>query len=261
MSSPRLHREIENGTALIGSDAHVWPGTYTPAMRAMIKLAREIQPDLLVLNGDVFDGATISRFPSIGHEDKPSLIDELRACQQFTQDLADAAPKADHIWSLGNHDLRFETRIANDLPGYKGVHGFHLKDHFRQWTPCWSLWVNAGDPGHTVIKHRKAGGIHARRNNALNAGVTMVTGHTHRLGSTALDDYRGRRWGVEGGFLAVPGGPQFVHYTEDDVCDWQSGFVKLTWRAFELLPPTLIYVDNDLETFTYRDEIYVLEAA
>jgi hypothetical protein len=254
VSDARLHREIENGTALIGSDVHVWPGPYTPAMRAFLHLARDLQPDLMILNGDVFDGATISRFPSIGHETKPSLVEELEACQAYTEELADAV-NCPLYWPLGNHDLRFETKLANDLPEFVGVPGFHLKDHFPRWTPCWSLWLNHATPGHTVVKHRKAGGLHARRNNALNAGVTLVTGHTHRLGATPLDDYRGRRWGIETGTLAVPGGPQFVHYTEDDVCDWQSGFVKLTWRNWELLPPTLIYVDNAAETFTYRDQV------
>lgn len=226
-------------------------------MRALLALARDLQPDLLILNGDVFDGASISRFPSIGPEDKPGLIDELRACQQFTEELADAAPKSEPIWTLGNHDLRFETRLANDLPEYKGVHGFHLKDHFSRWKLCWALWVNEDFPtSHVIVKHRKAGGLDARRNNALNMGVTTVTGHTHRLGATPIDNARGRHWGIETGFLAVPGGPQFVHYTEDDVCDWQSGFVKLTWKDWQLLPPTLIYVDNNAETFTYQDEVH-----
>lgn len=44
-----------------------------------------------------------------------------------------------------------------------------------------SMWmrldINAGALGHTTIKHRWRGGVHATRNNAVNAGVNFVTAH------------------------------------------------------------------------------------
>ncbi len=72
--------------------------------------------------------------------------------------------------------------------------------------PCWRVIVN----GNVHIKHRFKGGIHAARNNTLNAGESIVTGHLHRLQATPLTDYTGLRWGIETGTLAEPCGDQFT---------------------------------------------------
>ena len=89
------------------------------------------------------------------------------------------------------------------------------------------------------------GGIHATRNNTLNAGTTIVTGHLHSLKVTPLTDYRGNRWGVDTGTLADPNGPQFVDYLEDNSTDWRSGFVVLTFHQGRLLWPEVVYVLDD----------------
>jgi len=252
VSEVRLHEAMQDGVILVGSDAHVWPGPFTPAMRTFVHLAQTLLPVAVVLNGDVFDGAKISRFPSIGHEEKPEVAEELAACQAFcaTVELS-LAEDTRKVWTLGNHDLRFETKLANEVSQYKGISGFHLKDHFPNWEPCWSFWVNDD----VCIKHRKSGGVHAAYNNTLRAGVTMVTGHTHMLNVTPYTDYRGTRYGVQTGFLAEPDGPQFVHYTEDDCCNWNSGMVVLSWHEGTLLPPELVYVNNKHQTYQFRGKV------
>lgn len=229
----RLCQSVENGTILVGSDAHYIPGSVTQAHKAFVKLCRELKPSIVVMNGDVFDGATISRWPRIGWDRRPSVKDELRACKERLAEIIDAAPRAVRFWPLGNHDARFETRLAADAPEYEGVTGFHLKDHFPEWKPCWSLFVNEN----TVIKHRFKGGIHATHNNTLWAGRTMVTGHLHSLKVTPLSDYNGTRYGVDCGTLADPDGEQFTDYTEDSPKNWRSGFAVLTYKDGHLLPP------------------------
>jgi hypothetical protein len=102
---------------------------------------------------------------------------------------------------LGNHDARFENRLAANAPQYEQVHGFSLKDHFPAWRPCWAVWN-----GSTVIKHRYKGGVHATHNNTVNSGVNIVTGHLHSLKVTPFDDYNGTRYGVDTGTLADPQG-------------------------------------------------------
>lgn len=207
---------------------------------------REMKPKAIINNGDAFDGASISRFPRIGWDSKPSVIEELKACKERLSEIEEAADGAKLYWPLGNHDSRFENRLAQNSPEYEGVHGFHLKDHFLEWAPCWSVWIN----GEVVIKHRLKGGIHATRNNTLNAGKTTFTGHLHQLKVTPLDDYNGTRWGVDTGTLAEPGGPQFVDYTEDGILDWRSGFAVATFYRGQLLWPELCRVmDNNLVDF------------
>lgn len=247
----RHHLDISDGVVLIGSDAHYWPGIITPAHRAFVQFCRTEKPAAVILNGDVLDGAGISRHPSIGWENKPSLIEEIEACQARLAEIERAAPKAELVWTLGNHDARFESRLANVAPEYARVHGVHLKDHFGyRWNPCWATWINE----HTVVKHRWKGGIHATHNNTVNSGKSIVTGHLHSLKVTPWTDYTGTRWGVDTGTLAEPGGPQFVDYTEDNPVNWRSGFAVLTFREGELLDPELVRV-RDEATVVWRGKV------
>lgn len=234
----RLHFDVLNGTVLVGSDAHLWPGPLTTAMRAFIKFAEELKPRLVILNGDVVDLPQVSRHPPIGWENHPTVADEIGAAQSALARIEDAAPRnAKLIWTLGNHCSRFETRLATVASEYARLHGFHLKDFFPRWQACWSAWIND-----VVVKHRWKGGVHATHNNAVQSGKSMVTGHLHSQKVTPWTDYTGSRWGVDTGCLADPDAQAFVDYTEDGPKNWRSGFAVLTFTNGKLLPPELVTV-------------------
>jgi PAS domain-containing protein len=238
--------EIQNGVAIVFSDAHFWPGIITTAHRAVVKFCRELKPKLVVNNGDAIDGATISRHPPIGWENRPKLVDEIIAAQERLGEIRDAAPKAIRTWNLGNHDGRYETRLAQVAPEFAKIHGVHLKDHFGDdWRSAWSTWINDD----VVIKHRLKGGIHATHNNTLAAGKSIVTGHLHSLKVTPWSDYNGVRYGVDTGTTADPYGPMFTDYMEDGPRNWRSGFVVLTFHKGRLLWPEVCHVlgKNEVE--------------
>lgn len=234
----RTSMQIDNGVVVIGSDAHYMPEVESVAQAAFLKLIKEIKPRVVVMNGDAFDGGTISRWPRTGWEQRPSVLNELEACRYHLGRIEDAAKRAALVWPLGNHDARFNTRLAAVAGEFEGVPGFSLKDHFPAWTPCWSLWLNE----RVVVKHRFRSGIHATHNNTLWAGTTMVTGHTHSLKVTPITDYNGTRYGVDSGTLADPMGEPFVNYSEDNPKNHRSGFVVLTFHKGVLLPPELCEV-------------------
>ena len=73
--------KINNGVVLIGSDCHYWSEVST-AHLAFLDLCKKLKPSLVILNGDVIDGARISRHPPIGWEGKPTLLQELQVCRQ-----------------------------------------------------------------------------------------------------------------------------------------------------------------------------------
>jgi hypothetical protein len=246
----RRHIEVMNGTVLVWSDAHFWPGVRTAAFRALLLFARELKPKALINNGDSFDGASISRYPRIGWDSKPSVLEELKASQDRLGEIEDVANGAKLFWPLGNHDARFENRLAQNAGEYEGVQGFRLKDHFPAWAPCWSVWINQD----VAIKHRWKGGIHATHNNTVGSGKTMITGHLHSLKVTPYDDYNGTRFGVDTGTLAEPKGPQFVDYLEDAPTNWRSGFVVLTFKDGRLLWPEVCRVLDD-STVDFRGQV------
>jgi hypothetical protein len=240
-STARVSLGIENGTVIVFSDAHFWPGIHTTAYRGLLWAISELKSKALIANGDIFDGASISRFPRIGWDQTPSIIQELKACELAMGEIEDTAKQAYRkvklVWTLGNHDARFENRLAANAPQYEHVKGFSLKDHFPAWTPCWSCWPTEN----VVIKHRWKGGIHATHNNTVNSGVSIVTGHLHSLKVTPYADYTGNRFGVDTGTLADPSGPQFVNYLEDSPTNWRSGFVVLTFKDGQLLWPEVVH--------------------
>jgi hypothetical protein len=254
----RIELDVEDGIVVIGSDAHFWPDERTTAFRAYVKFCHEFAPKIRakIMNGDVLDGASISRHPPIGWEKRPSLIQEIEACRDRLHEIEQAAPKARRLWTLGNHCARFATRLATVAPEFARVHGVALNDHFPNWESAWSCWINDGE---AVVKHRHKNGIHATHNNTIWAGKTMVTGHLHSLKVTPFTDYNGTRWGVDTGCLANTDGPQFLDYTEDGPKNWRAGFAVLTFHRGELLWPELVCVRREEEgEVSFRGKVYTV---
>ena len=234
----RATLDIEYGIVLVGSDAHYWPGPATTAHRAFVKFCKDMKPAAVVLNGDVMDFPQISRHPPIGWESQPTVQQEMEAAQERLSEIESATFRAQKIWTLGNHDGRFETRLATAAPEFAKIAGVHLKDHFPNWRPAWSCWINDD----VVIKHRHKNGVHATHNSTLWAGRTTITGHLHSAKVTPFTDYNGTRYGVDTGCLANPDARSFVDYTEDNPKNWRSAFGVLTFHKGRLLMPELCLV-------------------
>jgi len=98
----------------------------------------------------------------------------------------------------------------------------------------------------TVFRHKWKGSWSAGRNNAMQAGTHVISGHTHHLSAMQYNDYNSHgRWGVQTGCLADPRGEQFIHYTVDSHTDWTSGFALMTYENGYLLQPELIRVFDE----------------
>lgn len=247
----RIKVDIDTGVALVFSDAHYWPGPQSTAHRALVKFAHEFEPKLLVCNGDAVDMASASRHPPIGWEKRPTIQDEIECAQDRLSEVIGACTKRTRrVWNLGNHDARFETRIASAAPEYAKVAGIHLYDHFPEWDRGWATWINDD----VVVKHRFKGGLHAPWNNTMNAGKTMVTGHLHSAKVHPFTDYNGTRYGVDTGCLADPYGEQFCNYTEDSPRNWISAFGALSFVKGKLLWPELVVV-WDKDTVQFRGKL------
>lgn len=235
----RAQFDCKDGVVLVGSDFHIWPGGESVALRAFKKLAKDLKPSAVILNGDVLDFPKISRHPPIGWESAPSPVDEIEAAQDHLNDIVQAIPKGCRkLWPLGNHDARFETRLATVASEYRNIKGIHLSDHFPLWEKGWSAWIN----NDVVVKHRWKGGVHATHNNTVGSGKTMVTGHLHSQKVTPYTDYNGTRYGIDTGCVADPDHKAFTDYTEDGPKSWVSGFAVLKFRGGRLMDPQLVKV-------------------
>jgi len=236
---------ILNGTGIVFSDAHYWPGIVTTAHKGLLWAIKEFKPSFVICNGDALDGASISRHPPSGVSGKePSLIEELKACQERLGEVEETAKQARHnvklVYTWGNHDSRFNARLAANAPEFAKTYGFKLEDHFPNWEFCMTCWPTDD----LVVKHRYKGGVHATHNNTAASGKSVVTGHLHSLKVTPYADYNGNRFGVDTGTLAEPYGPQFS-YGEDNPLNHRSGFAILTFKDGRLLWPELVHKWDD----------------
>jgi predicted MPP superfamily phosphohydrolase len=237
--------EAKKQTIIVASDCHYWPGEATVAHKAFIKLCKQLKPGAIVLNGDVFDGARVSRHDPLYKNDTPTVKQELEVCQERLGEVEKASHNSKLFWLYGNHDTRLWRYMRVNAPECEGAFGADLFDYFPGWHCGYVMHINQN----TVIKHRWHNGIHATHNNVLKSGRNIVTGHLHKLQITPWGDYNGRRYGVDTGTLAEPLSEQFA-YLEGNPVPWASGFAVLTFdENGMLLPPELVEVINDVAYF------------
>jgi predicted phosphodiesterase len=242
----RMDVDMDDGVIFVASDAHYWPGEVSAAHKAFVKLVKKHKPDIIVMNGDAFDGASISRFGKASWSTHaiPTVKQELEAVSDRLGEIEKVAGNGKLVFTMGNHDLRFESKLANTVPEFEGVPGFSLKEHLPHWMFCMSMMVNKN----LMIKHRYHNGIHATWNNSLKSGVSMVTGHLHRLQATIVSDYNGTRWGVDTGTLSETEGDH-MSYGEDNPKNHCSGFAVLTIKNGRLIQPEFCAVLDGVAYF------------
>ena len=225
---PQFHNvDLDDGSILIGSDAHIWPHNDTIMMKAFALASKKLKPKVIVLNGDILDGARVSRHGSLLGQAAPKLTHELAAVHQWIDTLYRAPTR---IWTMGNHDQRVDNYLANNAPELDDYAG-RLSDRFPDWTFCWATTIN-----NLEVRHRFRSGIHAGWNSALHSGISTVTGHTHQLQVTAVRNRNGTHWGIECGMLGDPAHKAF-EYTEGQTNRTQAGFVVITFRNGIMMPP------------------------
>lgn len=257
----RVVLPIKDGCVFVLSDQHYYPGAEpSAAHRASVVLAKRLKPYAIISNGDAIDGASISRWP-VGsfHEldGRPTVAAEIGTVAKHLKEYERMDFVQFLVWNLGNHDARFESRLAAVAPEYAGVKGFTLKEHFDGWLPAWATWLGDANKPEVVVKHRFKGGLYGAHNNALWAGCSIVTGHDHMLWSKAITDINGTRWGIGAGTLADIYNPHFLHYTEDNVQNWQSGFAILHFRGGRFTGPELVHAMPDGRVL-FRGEVVKL---
>ncbi len=244
---PRERRvTVDGGVVIVFSDAHYWPGEASTAHKGLLEVCKALKPRRIVANGDIFDGARISRHDAHGWSRRPSVKEEIEICEHRLGEIEDACGggRCEKDWQIGNHDVRFERSLISKVSDFEGLSGFRLQDRFPRWEMAWSLLVNPGSHHPVMIKHRFASsGIHAAYNATLKGGVHTVSGHTHILEVKPWGDYRGRRYGVQTGTLADPESGS-MEYAENNPSSMCSGFAVLTFKDGLLLMPELAEVIN-----------------
>ena len=110
---------------LILSDLHI-PFHDSKAIHAAIDFAAARNPDCILLNGDVCDFFSLSRFDK--NPTESSIKRELELTRQFLGWLRQKFPKARIIYKLGNHDEWLDKYLLRKCPELFGLAALTLEN-------------------------------------------------------------------------------------------------------------------------------------
>lgn len=190
-----------------------WPDTHLPyqdkrAVDLALKIADYFKPELLILLGDILDAAGFSRFDHDASDPKSFFQTELNEWHGLARAISHAAPDAEKLYLLGNHEARIQKWLWKNpqLKGYEGLdlanalklgdHGFDHKVHEELDLCQGQLTVRHG----TFLGGSTSGA--AARLEMQRAGTSGVSGHVHRAAQYIQRDKRGLRVWIESGHLA-----------------------------------------------------------
>jgi hypothetical protein len=242
--------DVANGSVVVFSDPHWLPDHSTVAHDALEVVVRKIKPVGVVCGGDAADGDTISRYdPTRGHHKRFTVREEMDCVKEHFDSLDRVmdrwCPQAWRAWTLGNHDVRLSRYVATRAPEIAELPYTRLEDWVPRWPLSWTVELNSGGHGMTVVRHRnQAGMLHLQ---GQKAGCHYVHGHLHKLNVHTLSTFTGNRYSVDTGSLADPTSKGF-DYAEGGP-DHAQGFAVLTFRDGKLLWPDLCYVNDGVAYF------------
>ena len=192
------------------------------AVKLVLRFIREQRPGRVHILGDAIDAQSISRYDKDPAR-TANLQDELDSVRDWLTELRDAAPKAQIIYSEGNHEFRLKKYLRSEAKGLAGLRSLALEEllDFKRLRLHWQPQDRPYRIGHLLFTH----GQYVSRWSAMSAkrhyeqyGCCVIHGHSHRLGAFYHTDVTGTIGAWEVGCLSTLN-PDYV-----TAPDWQNGF-------------------------------------
>jgi len=245
---------------VVAGDIH-FPHQDDKVIELFYKFIKDQQPDTIVFNGDLLDFSGISKFASI--PGTSNLGNEISLCWQFLSDVRMICPNARIVYITGNHEWRWRSQLIENIkdPTMYGIikERTYLSDllqlnklniEFKDLPENISrfddnyIYLEGFFIGHwnRVSKHSD----YTVKNLIDDKGVSVIQGHTHRLGVFYKKTLSKTLIGVETGCLCK---------TEPDYCmnpNWESG-----WAIIENKNVYTVHIE-DYE-FDYAGKHYDLD--
>lgn len=212
---------------LLASDVH-FP-RHNPRMVSLwMDVLKWMKPDAIDLLGDIDDADSTSRWAEGTSRSTIALKDDgVIHTRNFLADIRGAAKKADLHFHDGNHGwFRHEKYFDKNAP--KALE-FITADTLYEYSKVGFEWHTYGEPpvkrfGDVYGHHGESISKHAGesvRNDVMSWGVSLVRGHSHRMGTYAIDypltGHKMRGWEI--GHMC-----EVSKMTYDRAPNWQSGF-------------------------------------
>jgi len=192
--------------ALVIADLH-FPFVDRRVLEVVIGLGEASGPDEIVIDGDAFDFAQVSRFTR--RPDLPPIQNDIEQCRsEILAPLGALAPVRRFI--VGNHETaRWENYLFTRCPEIASLKCLTMEavlgltEMGWSWQP-WEYWPTDQLCIYHGDRHTNAlggGSAMSARKEQIDMGVSTLTGHTHHAGAFFRQDRAGYRVSYEIGWL------------------------------------------------------------
>lgn len=232
-----------------GGERVVWiPDIHVPyqdekALHAALEFIHWFKPNHVFVLGDLVDFYQVSKFvrdPKRAVE----LQDNIDESIDVLARIKEASRDAKLYFEKGNHELRLEKFIWTHAPELDSLRSLKLDElmQFKKlgYTYHEQGWCIFKD---LLIKHGNVVRINAGYSafgELTKAGMSGVSGHTHRLGQTFVRNMGGFLTWIEAGCLCDLN----PHYMEGLIANWEHGiaigFFKKNSERFSVSPIPII---------------------
>jgi hypothetical protein len=213
---PRASRTLDGmARCLVASDLH-YPHHHEGAWEVFLSLIELIQPEEIVLDGDIFDFAQIGRYAKDPTKQR-LLQDDIDACRRDILSRITLVGGKDTVYRfiVGNHEhSRWTHYLWDRCPELASLRCLSMEAVLGlaelgwYWQP-YEHWVTDALIIYHGDRHTNTlggGSAMSARKEMIDMGCSGITGHTHRAGAFFRQDRLGYR----------------VWYEIGCLCDWRK---------------------------------------
>jgi UDP-2,3-diacylglucosamine pyrophosphatase LpxH len=241
--------EKQGSQYLVFSDVHA-PDEDASAMDVMYQIGQSLDLDGVVINGDLFDVSSLSRYTP-NAEQHLRWVDERLASVKVATQIRQNFPNVPIDFIPGNHDVRPINWVnANALPLQNLLtleQWLGLDDPFLNFNVIHGGRVLLAEDS-LLIKHGTKVSMHAGYSvkKEIDAhGMSVIMGHVHRRAVVEVTKTAHSLMGVELGCLSNLR-PSYL--IPEDTANWQHGFAVVTTYGSEF-EVELVRVNNGKAQF------------
>lgn len=199
-----------------------------------LPFVRDLQPDLLLLNGDIADCYALTTKHDRLRNDIPDIDLEIVECARLMDTFGPLATR--RVWLGGNHEFRLDRYLAANAKElgrrYSSFDQFYdLKDHGFEWIAYTGrdkdFVPGVFNLGKLTVTHGFLIGAYsglAAKKHFDRLGTSVLHGHTHRLGVYYKTNLKGVHGAWENGCLCITT-PEYAMFP-----DWQHGLSVVTYE-------------------------------
>jgi len=219
----------------------------------------DIQPEVIVLDGDVIDFYQISRF--ISSDERISTIqNDIDQATDFMSDIKRLAPRSRFIFIPGNHEDRLWKYIATESAALSNLSALKLENLLQLKALGFEFYnskknvllLNDLNIIHGYIVRKHAG--YSAKAMLDDLGMSCMQGHTHRVGIVGKTLGDRTIYGYEIGHCSDVSKLDYARKGQN----WQNGFAIVT-LANNTHYCNLVTVNNN-KAFIHGNEYGGLDA-